>query len=141
MENMKDLIYECNMQNIQFQSGIGGSYYTIQNLIHSGSPSLINSLYESYATKLEKVSTKSLVKKSDEAGQLKLMLNTLEALYEYKNAEIAKKRNATIARKEKERELAILQEVEIKKAYESAEGKSEKDVKSRIAQLQEELRV
>lgn len=139
MENMKDLIYECNMQNIQFQSGMGGSYYTVQNLIHSGSPSLINSLYEFYATKLEKVSTKSLIKKSDEADQLKLMLNTLEALYEYKNAEIAAKRNATKLRKERAERLEMLKEIKVQKEYDKLTKAKQADLEKEIAELEAEL--
>lgn len=139
MENMKDLIYECNMQNVQFQSGMGGSYYTVQNLIHSGSPSLINSLYEFYATKLEKVSTKSLIKKSDEADQLKLMLNTLEALYEYKNAEIAAKRNATKLRKERAERLEMLKEIKVQKEYDKLTKAKQADLEKEIAELEAEL--
>lgn len=139
MENMKDLIYECNMQNIQFQSGMGGSYYTVQNLIHSGSPSLINSLYEFYATKLEKVSTKSLVKKSTEADTLKLMLSTLEALYEYKNQEITDKRNAAKARKERAERLEMLKEIKVQKEYDKLTKAKQADLEKEIAELEAEL--
>ena len=119
MENMKDLIYECNMQNIQFQPGMGGSYYTVQNLIHSGSPALINSLYEFYATKLEKVSTKSLVKKSTEADTLRLMLSTLEALYEYKNQ--------------------MLKEINVQREYDKLTKARQADLEKKIAELEAEL--
>lgn len=139
MSNLKDLIYECVTNDVQFQSG-PGAMYNVHHLVNTVSPNTLEEMFSFYDKKLERTSRRTLRSgKNTEQDTLNLRLNTLQAIYDYKMELANEKRQAAIRRKEIEEEVQILKELRTKKHMEELGKKGLDTLDKRIAELEKEL--
>lgn len=132
-ENLKTSVSKCVIENIVF-SGSVGTVYTIQDLFHNVGIKSINNMWRRTKKELDSLSTDSLYENSNSAKAtgLKLQLDTLKEVFDYKQ-EVSKAEKAKEKLKSEAAEkLAVLSKIKTEKELEKLGKMSLEDIENEI---------
>lgn len=110
MEKLNELIGKCVLKGIMFPGTLGSQSYSVQDLIHSCSLNTLNNMWKSLKKELSTLDTDSLFKSqsSTKKNKISLQVDTVAAIFEYRQELEEAARNRAKAREEAQKKLAIL---------------------------------
>jgi len=137
-EKLTTLVGKCVVKGVQFQGGLG-SIYTVQDLFHALSLASLNKLWKKAKQELTELDTDSLFenKNTAKATELQLVVDTLQAVFVYKQELAKAERDAEKIRQERILQLSTLKQIKTVKEMEKLGKKSLKDINKEIEQIEE----
>ena len=140
MDKLNELLAKCALKNVYFEGKLGTSNYSAQDVLHTLGLRNINEMYEKIETELSKVTKTSLFKtggtNSAKKAELTLKSETLEAIFNYKQAEAEAAKAKEKAMEDARQKLATLKSIKTTKELEALNGMSLDAINAEIAQME-----
>lgn len=136
-DNLKTLIARCVKNNHTFRGTTGVGVYTVQDIMNNNvNLPTIEKLFDASAKKLDAKGSRTLGSKTSIANtSLKLTVDTLEAVYNYRVSESERLAAAKLKREEKRRLLGHLQNLKGEKELEVLGKLTPEQIDEKIAEL------
>ena len=137
-EELKTLLGECVLKQVEFVGSVG-SRYTVQDLIDdSMGLRTLNKMWKNLKKTLTDISEDSLFDNpsSNKVAELRLKINTVEAIFKYKKAKAEEEKERDRAKVEASRRLAHLKNIKDEKELEKMGKMTIEDINKEIAALE-----
>jgi len=138
MKELEALVTKCVLRNVMFEGSMGASSYTVQDLVHVVALATLNKMWVRAKKELASLDSDSLFENPSTVRKsaLQIKVDTLEAIFRYKQKKEEDAKNKAKLREEAQARLVALKSIKTEKELKQLGKLSLKDLEAQIAEAE-----